>query len=138
MTHLTINVLASAADSNIPSEQLMSMNSLLLLRIDAFFEDEEKRKEPDAVADSKLVGQFVLFDNGKYCLNPDGNLFIGKFKRNLERPDQTIPVAIRRYLTAQVDNIKIQRELDTLRSSMNRHENFIQYFDHTPKSDGFT
>ena len=110
------------------------------------FRDEEDRKSTTgAAADGPTkVGdtRFWLFNNQKYCLDAGEqgkkSLFIGKFNRKPKRPDQTIPVVIRRYTIESVDKQKIERELQALRSPKNNHENFIQYFDCNPSYKEFT
>jgi len=80
---------------------------------DQYFEDEKTGTTTDA--DATEVGQFLIFK--KYCIDTS-SLFIGKFKRDANR---AIPVIIRRYETEKLDNIKIRRELDALRSPINNH-----------------
>ena len=106
--------------------------------VDKYYNEEHGKTTS---AKTTKVDQLLLFRD--YCLDADrqdGNtLFIGKFNRNPKQPNETIPVVIRRYLTAQVDNEKFDRDLKALRSPTSKHENFIQYFDHTPADiRGFT
>ena len=102
---------------------------ITFVHLDQYFEDE---RSGTTDADATEIGQFLIFK--KYCIDTS-SLFIGKFKRDANR---AIPVIIRRYETDKLDDIKIKRELDALRSPMNNHENFIQYFDHTPADTAFT
>ena len=81
--------------------------------------------------DYSEVGRFSFNEEYILARKNDYDLFIGQFKRDEELLNkQTIPCVIRRYRTEFVDDKKIQRELKVLRSPINLHENFIQYFNH--------